>query len=284
MNCPRCHQEVEDGALFCGNCGLALQVTNQANTENLNQIPAYALATPETHSGEKRSLIALLLAVGGLVGSLFMAVIGLALGLSALILATVSRSYHHRLLNTSAIVSGCMTILLSLAVWGVAIAQNAKEHSVSGQPATTVYTASLSTPCYSLSFVNKLNVSNNSNSCNAVLYNGASFANSTDAYKIYANQSNIINSGEFFNLAKKAIDQDLSSNLASFQVDSEGNGSFAGSPAYMAHVYNQVQNVAVAEAAVYHSSSSGPNIFILVHAINGRSTDFKALGAQWQWE
>src|SRR3712207_3139273 len=98
MNCPNCHQQIEAGAAFCGNCGHALgpQVSTvqqpvtpvQPLAAMPGTIPTYARANPVTQAEETKALLAVLCGVVGIVGALFMALIGLVLGIIGLIFGT----------------------------------------------------------------------------------------------------------------------------------------------------------------------------------------------------
>src|ERR1039458_4839704 len=109
MECPNCHQPVEDGAVFCGNCGQPMaapsspvttspiaQVMQNMPPANLNQqaappliaigatglhgvVPTYALATPAQRGAATKTLITILAGIVGLIGALFIPLIALVL-------------------------------------------------------------------------------------------------------------------------------------------------------------------------------------------------------------
>ena len=335
MDCPNCHEPVETGAAFCGNCGQALtapapavtpptvvsSAPNQPPPSPIAQViqnqppalpaapppngplvaaavtghpaaavPSYALATPRQHAGETKALLALLFGLAGIVGALFMAALGLVLGVTGIIMGTMSRSSTKRRLSTAGLIFSSLAVLAGLAVWTYAIKRDSKlaqaapstpSHNLT---ATPVSASSLSTPCYSTGFVDKLNVSNAANSCDMSAFNGPTLEKSTNAYKVYADTSQAADAQNFTSIVKPALEKDVHDNLPGFTIDSERAAQFAGSPAYIVSTSNTSQHVAVTEAAVLHQVGAGDNVFILVHAVNGSTADLSTLEAQWQWK
>lgn len=287
MNCPHCDQLVETGAVFCGNCGTPLQPTTLAVATA--GPPTYALATAGQHNGEIRSLLSLILGVAGIIGALFMALIGLALGLAGIVMGTLSRSDSKRRLNTVGIIMSGLAVITSLAVWAYAYKHDTNYNGKVSAAQTlnnapTVLASDFSTPCYVVNFVDRLNVSNHSGSCNIQAYNADTIEGSTDAYKVYADTSAVTDASAFTALAKQAIDKDVKNSLSGFKVETERVTAFAGSPAYAVIAADKSHNVALVEEAVFHKTANGDNIFILVHAISGKTADLTTLETQWQWK
>ena len=292
MNCQKCNQPVETGAAYCGNCGQAMQSRQSLATSMLSSAgvnaPSYAVAPPKSRTGETQALLSLLFGITGIIGALFMALLGLVLGLIGLVLGTLARSSAKSNLAKAGIIASSLAILAGLAVWIYAI-ENDKRFSqqspnISLPTAPAIAAATLSTPCYSTGFYDKLNVSHNLATCDMSAYNGPTLSTSSNAYKIYANKSDVTTTNAFMAIAKDALEKDVASNLAGFTVDSQQVGTFAGSPAYFINVSDKEQNVAVVEAAVFHLTPSGDNIFILVHAVNSEKADLGTLEAQWLWK
>ena len=295
MNCPNCKEVIEPGAAFCGNCGQPVQLaavpfTPVQEVALAAGVPSYALATPSQHAGENKALLALLFGLAGIVGGLFMALIGLALGIAGLAMGTMSRSSTKRGLSTVGLVMSSLAVVASLGVWTYAIKHDPASQKGASQAtarninAPAVSATGLSTPCYSTGFVDKLNVSNASGSCDMKAFNGATLDNSTNAYKVYANQSPAANAQNFTSLVKPALEKDVKNNLPGFAIDSEQVTEFAGSPAYSISTSNNTEGIALVEAAVLRQVNNGDNVFILVHAATGRTTDLSTLEAQWQWK
>jgi hypothetical protein len=251
-------------------------------------VPGYALARPGLHVNESKALAALILGLAGIVGSIYLALFGLALGIAGLVLGTMSQSGTKRGLSTAGIVASSLAVLASMGVWTYAVKhdpglQKAPAQS-QGITAPAVSASSLTTPCYSAGFVDRLNVSNNSGSCDMSAFNGPTIGSSSNAYKVYADQSSIATPGNFDGLVKPAIEKDIKANLPSFTINSEQVTQFAGSPAYAVNSSNKALGVTVVEAAVLHRVGNGDNLFILVHAVNGSNTDLSTIEAQWQWK
>ena len=308
MTCPNCQQATEDSAAFCGNCGQALspiaQVMNNQqsapdNTQPLSgslapagvaaSVPNYALAKPGQHTGETKALLALIFGIAGIAGALFIALIGLVLGVAGLIMGTMSRVGPRRGLSTAGLVFSSLAILASLGVWTYAVRHNPQfaQNSTSAAPgavAPAVAASDVSTPCYSAGFVNQLNVSNGADSCDMNAFNGSNLNSSTEAYKVYAYTAKTINAKDYASIFKPALEKDVATNLPGFSVDTETSGSFAGSPAYIVNSSDKAQGVAVVEAAVLHSAGPGENVFVMAHVVNGQSADLTTLEAQWQWK
>jgi uncharacterized membrane protein len=293
MNCPKCNLPTEDGAAFCGNCGQQLGTVTAATTvaamPSLSRpLPGYAAARPGQHTGEVKALLSLLFGITGLVGAVFMAVLGLLLGVAGIITGTMSRSSKRRRLSTMGLVLSSLSVLAGMAVWIYAIkhqpvtAQTVKTNPIPS--AISMVSADLTTPCYSLSFVDRLNISNNSGNCSMTAFNGQSLDSSTNAYKIYASQSQVHTESAFNILAKKAIEKDVHDTLPSFSVNKELVTTFAGSPAYAIYVADTAHNISLVEEAVLHQTTAGDNVFIMIHASNGSSIDLNILESQWQWK
>lgn len=248
---------------------------------------SYATERPGQHSNNK-ALLALLLGIAGTIGSLFMALIGLTLGILGLVMGTISRSGAKKSLSTAGLIVSSLAILASLAAWAYAakqdpvlqLASRSMAHDIT---ALAVAASSLSTPCYSVGFVDKLNISNDTGSCDMDAFNGSAIGSSTNAYKIYANQSTA-NSHDFVSIVKPAIEEDIRDNLPGFTINARRMSRFAGSPAYMVNAFDKASGVAVVEAAVLHRVGNGDNVFILVHAANSPTADLGTLEAQWQWK
>lgn len=307
MNCPKCNQPVEATAAFCGNCGQALLVAAvppvrptavmpPASAQPLPiaapavaAVPAYALAQPARHINENKAWLSLVFGLVGIAGALFLALLGLVLGIAGLVLGTMSHSGTRRGISTAGLVVSSLAILGSLGVWVYAIDHDSALHKTPasvthGITAPAVSSSSLTTPCYSVGFVDKLNISHSNNSCDSSAFNGPTIDSSSNAYKVYADQSTTATAVNFNSLVKPAIEKDVKDNLPGFSINSEQASQFAGSPAYVVNASNKSSGVAIVEAAVLHQVGNGDNVFILVHAINGPKADLSTIEAQWQWK
>lgn len=251
-------------------------------------LPAYAVANPAQQLSDTRSMLALVLGVAGIAGSIFIPVVGLMFGLLAAIAGTSARAVNRSGLKKAGLVFSALALLSGLAMWTYNIQHDPRfnDKTVRAAPKGRGVSAasSLSTPCYSLNFVDQLNVDNKSGSCNLSAFNGASLETSTNAYKIYASKSNIADVNTFTTTAKAAIEKDVRDNMKGFTISSQQVGSFAGSPAYIVNVYDKQSNVAIVEAAVLRKVSNGYNVFVMIHANQGPEANVQILESQWQWK
>jgi hypothetical protein len=283
MECPHCHEPTDPGAAFCGNCGQPLKTAAVLTTA----APAYAITAPISHKGENKALLSVLFGAAGIIGAVFIVIFGLGLGLAGLVMGTMSRHTPKRLLSTAGLVLSSVSIAAGLGVWAYTVNHTKHANHIAAatpSPAIVTRASDLSTPCYSAGFAENLQVSRAQNSCNVQVYNGASFAQSSEVYKIYASQSQVKTAAGFDVLAKKALESDVQANLKGFVIESEQAGNFAGSPSYSLVALDRANNVAVIESVVYHQSPTGDNTFILLHGNNGGSADLQILESQWQWK
>jgi fumarate reductase subunit D len=296
MNCSNCNLILDEGAAFCGNCGqpvhyagrnhgLSAPIAHAGATAVAAQMPAYALAKPSFHSGEIKAILSLLFGAIGLVGALLTVLVGLVFGIVGLVLGTMAhRTIRHRLSMAGSILS-TLAILVNLVLWAYLIQHTGqvKRANLAAQT-QTITSSTLDTPCYSTGFVNQLNVSNASGSCDMNAFNGPSAAESSNAYKILSNKAAQVNENNFEGFAKRAIEKDVQVSLPTFAVDSEKYTAFAGSPAYIVTTHDTTRNVALVEGLVLHQAANGPNLFVLVHAAGDARADLSTLEGQWQWK
>ena len=313
MNCQNCHEPLEPGAAFCGNCGYPVQPAATGVMNNVavpqagqpqptvgstpqtpgsggtsaSQPPSYAIATANHHAGETPAVLAVIAGVIGIAGSFLIPIIGLVFGVLGLCMGTVSRRMAHRRLGLAGLILSCLAIVAGLGALAYNYQHN-KDTTPNGKTglsnSSSKVLSHLTTPCYSFNLVDQYNISNTSGSCDASAYNGTTFENSTIVYKIVATNAGTVDPGTFAQLAKAGIEKDIHDNLPTFKIDNEGSSSFAGSIAYSAHASDQSQGTAIIETLVLHPTSKGDNVFDLVHAINGTSVDLQTLEAQWQWK
>lgn len=284
MNCPHCHNPVEPGAAFCGNCGQALQA---APLQQVTGVPNYAVATPATHAGETKALLSVILGVISIPAAII-PIAGIILGIVGVVLGSLSRGTVKRTSSTVGIVLSCVGIVVSIGIFTYVLTNHDKLTSTHKTDPALAGAASAATnadtPCYSVGFSYKLNIKNTTGSCDMSAFDGATLEDSQDAYKMYGTKSPNLTTANFNSFAKQAIDQDVASNLAGFTVVNERVDTFAGSQAYIATTTQKSSGVSVVEAAVLHPTASGDNVFVLAHAVQSGTADFKSLEANWQWK
>lgn len=294
MNCPKCNEPVETGAAFCGNCGQALTAataapaldpvsvpTPSAVPPAPGQIPAYAVPVAGQQQSHMKAILALVLGGLGIAGALMIPLIGLAFGIAGMVLATISHRLVRHGLSLAGIVVSSLAIVVGLGSWAYAVMHDTRSHDRHSANSSSQTAASLKTPCYSISFPQKLQVENSSGSCDMKAYDGDNLNDSSDAYKVYV--ANIaVSQANFSAVAKQAIEKDVSQSLPGFTITGEGAGNFAGSPAYYVTTSNH-RGVTLVEAAALHDTGSGQNFFVFVHAVAGSTADLDKLQAGWQW-
>lgn len=295
MICPRCREPLDEGAVYCGNCGQKVADNNpspqvlQPQIIHPNQpvppttvapqpaaVPAYALAVA-ANSGEKKSIIALIIGVIGIPAS-FIPLAGMALGIGGLVLGTTARVKYKHTLNLLAIIFSSFAIVVSLALWVWSIDHNQKAKvasfdSSNSQPGGFV---SVSTPCFKVQ-INSGLTNYKPKGCN---FNSAS---STEEYAVVAitnskiNQTNITKAGEI------ALQAGATSTAG--KISGGHLGTFAGSMAYIANYASTKIATRGLFAFVLHKTTDGENIFIIGRAvIKGNVTSFGSLESSWQWK
>jgi len=310
MNCPNCSQPLDPGAAFCGNCGTPIGDNKEASAieRNLSElhkssvagnltpvvaggVPSYAVALPLQHAGETKAMLSLIFGIIGLFGCYFMALLGLVFGIAGIVLGTMSRRSTKKGFSTAGLIVSSLAVLVALATWVYFISHdprlnpaktsaNTTQHSL---PGTFTAANSLSTPCYSVGFTSKLNISSNSGSCDMAAFNGASMEASSELYKVYAEM--VTSEASFSSRVKSAIESDVQTNLPGYKIKSEEAGQFANSTAYIVDAANSTDDTEVVEAAVYHPTTNGDNLFVLVHAVaGGGSASLNDLESEWQWK
>jgi hypothetical protein len=231
--------------------------------------------------------MALAFGIIGIGGGILSPFIGLAFGAVGIVLATSSYRLAHGWLRLAGLILPLLAVLISIGFWVSAVSHSNQLSKLSKQAGTSngITTLSVTTPCYTMSFKSQLNVNNNSGSCTMNAYNGTTFQQSTNVFKVVANQTNTVNLNNFDSFSKSAIEADISKNLPGFNITNQSSDIFDGSPAYYIQAYNLSSNVAVIEETVLHlsDSSNKDNFFDIVHATNGQSVSLTSVEESWQW-
>lgn len=304
--CPNCNEPVEVGAAFCGNCGYKLTTSPQPqavtssvysngpatdpkssypNTFAAANMPAYAI--PLNHHKQHWGAMALALGILGIGASVLIPILGIGLGISGIVLVTLSYQLTHKRLRYASIAVSVLAILVGIGFWVNAVAHDPRLNLNNQPAATTNGTAKISvqTPCYSLSFNTVLNVNNANGSCTLNAYNGTSLDDSSNVYKVMATAT-ALTSSSFTSFSKQAIESDFSKNLPNFVITKQASTTFAGSPAYYIQASDTSDNAAIIEETVLlidNVPSNGDNFFDIIHAINGTTVDLSAIEPGWQW-
>lgn len=332
MICQNCNQPVDDGAVFCGNCGQQLYATttpvsSAANappqpqtplptapsplpTPAPNYVPAPSVALPtpqgassvsqataiqppvyapdltqKDHTRARRAEIALFSGISGSVAALFIPIAGLVLAGIGIANGIASRRSSKRMLSMVGLVFSIIALCISVAAWGYNINRAMEKKRAESNAATASSKSDVETPCYNANFIDRLNITHVDSSCNLQAFNGDTFAQSTNVYRIMAVKSSAARDAASFNtVAKAALEKDVETNLPGFKIVDQRVSGFAGSPAYTITAIDTENNIAVVETAVFRQVSNGENIFLIIHGINGDKVDLSILEAKWQWK
>lgn len=299
LNCKNCGLPIEPQALYCGNCGLKQaknkrrffkrQKKNQTTPLTPLPIPDYAVNKIHVHNLLK-VIIALILGMIGILGSFFMAAIGIILGFVGLIIySTANVIYGGRLFKYFVFVIDMAAILTGLAIWVSLASSNyhiihTKYNYLASHSITNV---SVTTPCYQLTFSKQINIQNITGSCDLAAYNGLTLVKSNNIYKVFAISSSVINNYKMKNfklLAKSSLETYIKNNFPGFIIVSTSSGLFAGQQAYYINAQNLSLKETIVEAMVSHNSKSGTKLFIVLHLSNTQNNSLASIEQSWQWE
>lgn len=251
-------------------------------------IPSYAVPVASQQSNDLKAAMAVVVGILGIIAALFIPIIGLTLGIGAVVLATLSRQAAKKGLHLAGLIIGILAIIVGVASWAYTIAHDPRlNHKTTSSSPTlingpTIMANNLTTACYKITFKAMLSIQNNQGSCNMDAYNGTSVDDSTNVYKVYGTVSDV-SSSDFLGLSKQAIEKDITQTLPNFTINNEHAGSFAKSQTYFVTASND-SGVSVLEAITLHPTSSGDNFFVFVHATTGKEVNLNDLQAGWQWQ
>lgn len=288
MICKNCDQEIEDGSAFCGSCGQPTGL--QPNAAPQNSIPTYAVAKPSNHKGEIPALLSVIFGVIAVPAAVFMPpIVGIGLAMVGFILGTLTRRSYRRLTSTIGIAVSVLAIIVAFGVWAYYLTHKEelarKSNKPSGAQSSIESKSLIDTSCYALQFPFTLNTDHDEyDDCDVRVFEGESMEMSNNVYKIYANKAPTVNEANFEVVAKEAIKRDISATLPGFKVSGARVARFADSPAYIVNAEDAASGIAVVEAAVLHKTENGYNLFSLVHATKGDTTNLKDLEDAWRWK
>lgn len=244
--------------------------------------PAYALPqqqTAQSHRGETKAIIGLVVAVLGIPGSLI-PILGLALGVTGLVIGTMSRRIK-RGIGTASIVIGIIAILLSLGLWTYAIVNYGNGKKIKQSSVTQ----DLLTPCYSAKLSTTFHIDNASGSCKLNAYDGATRETSTSVYSINGVNDGTLNESNFEEWAQKSAPDIISAASTQdrkYTLTSQKSGMFAGKQAHII-IAESNQNTQVQMDIILYNAPNGDNIFIVASGGTGKA-DMPALEKNFSWK
>jgi hypothetical protein len=306
MNCPRCSEAVESGALYCGNCGLRLPeivkagsadvaLTQAQSAVDIDAVPQYAIANPAKQRAENHTMLGLILSVLSVPGAII-PFLGAALAAGGLVVSTSSRAaLAKKTMSNVAVGFAGLGIILSVGAYVYNLNQYNQQQAQSDQTDKAAMLANddqtggslqstmmLDTPCYYTSVPRASGINNPASSCTAQVFNAGTLNVSTNAYNLQAvTQKDLTESG-LPTAGQKVADTYFASSLPGFTVTSQQAGKFAGSPAYYINARNS-GDVTVEMAIVLRQVTHGENVFVLVHAVNGQA-DLSSIEQTWRWK
>ena len=219
--CPNCNEPIEEGAIYCGNCGFKL-LTHASGTNGQNNIiPTYS-RTKIYHRKHWPSY-SIIFGIVGVASSLIVPIVGLIVGVLAIILSTSSiKNKDNKKYRIVGLSIGIIAVLVAIISIVVSVNHNnslSKKDTLTSSNNSSVY---VTTPCYVIKFSTLFNFSDKKkNSCNLIAYYGSNLNQASQIYKIEATYNSIVNSNNLDNLAQNAISTDISTNLKGFKVSSK---------------------------------------------------------------
>lgn len=232
------------------------------------------------HDASGKAIAALVLGVLGLVGWL-VPIIGMILGILAIIFGTTSMHTRRRGLAIAGTIIAVPVILLSLGAW-VYNAQQLHKNAVTGSSSSQSSTAgtqtkAIASSCYNTQVPVTYTVSQTSGSCTFTASDSVS-GNEYDVKTISAPSV----TADTLPTAAQADAQNVANTVSGSTITSEDSDQFAGQPAYIIHM-NEQDGSTITLAYVYHPTGQG-NVVIAMHAAAaGQSSDLGVLENSWVW-
>lgn len=168
MKCTKCDEELDAGAVFCGNCGQPVAAPTQVSASAtatappsastpapqpapvaepapapssvpvpvaepasapVTPVPAYAVPSDLSKPGGGKAIASFVLGILGLLGWII-PIVGLPMGVIGLILGSTSLKSSHRRLAIAGIVLSSIVVVASVMLWVYSV-----EQDTSAQPA-----------------------------------------------------------------------------------------------------------------------------------------------------
>lgn len=295
MDCPRCGEVVDAGAAYCGNCGVALVQARPAaslpDAPASVSLPAYAVASPSQHKAESKSMVALVLSILAVPGSI-VPLLGWVLAITGIVMSSIARAkMPHKAMSNMTVGFGSLAVLLSAGVFVYNIQQPGRSANTtanlaeeSSELATTRNIGGvIDTPCYSVDVPDMDNVEHVSGSCKAQAFNADTLVASTNAFNVEGVFQESISEANLAEAGQEIANNYLRTAMPDLVITSQHSGRFADSPAYIIRGKSK-GNVTIELALVLHKVPHGENVFVMAHAINDAQANLSQFEAGWIWK
>lgn len=287
MNCNNCKLALESDANYCGNCGKPVQsLTSLSSVVNSpitieTILPLYALPK-HINNNYLRYTLAICAGIMGIIGALFIPIVGLAFSVTGFIVISLTPHGVHRKLKWSAFILSIIGLLISLGSIAY-LASHATSNISNGKQSSQSAISNLNTPCYSAYFSPPVNLTKDLSSCSFIARTVNSGLSATNYFKVISASQPKLTSINLLTIVKPALEADARINLPGFEIINERSLLFVGSPAYDIELYNQNQKVSAIELAVLHPTTKGDNLFVLVNINSKTTANLNELKSSWQW-
>jgi len=317
MTCPNCQKEVKSGAAYCGNCGYQLiaaqpvqqAVTGQpvptiAPTPSLQTVPGaqqsvsqpafagaagngYAMTSansagvPADNHNNGKAIAAFVCGILGCIAWLI-PLIGVILGVLALIFGTIAAKSPRRVYAIIGIVLAVPVLALSIYFWVRAAQQVIKNRSnpVSGltTPATSGSTQTVTTPCYVAKIPAPLKLTQTTGSCTFQALDQAG----GEEYEVKVLQLSQLTADNLSQVAQQDSSNVINATPGG-SISSQQGGTFAGKQAYTINLAATDGSAGTIDY-VYNSTTQGNLVIVLHVKQDGKNSDLSSIEQSWSWQ
>lgn len=285
--CPKCHDNVENGALFCGNCGFKLVASNNKRVDSLalaNGISVPTYAFPHSHYKQHWAAMSLALCILAVSFSYLVPILGLGLAIAGLMMSTSSYRVTHSWLKVGSLIFAILAIMISIGFWVRAVVNEPKLSSTASQANKT--SVNVVTPCYQLTFSSLINTNNTKGGCSLTAYNGQTLNKSSGVLNITASNVNNLNNRNFINYARNNLSNYISNEMPSYLTTTNSSDYFASNPSYYLKAYSSYTNNSVILEAIYVNKTgitNKDNYFLIRYIKKGQSVNLNNFEKTWSW-
>lgn len=277
MLCPNCNQEVHHGAAFCGNCGFKLA---GAHLKQAAQAPPTTQAkASQRNDNSGKAIAAFILGVLGLAGWII-PIIGVVLGILAIVLGSMSLKSRHRILAIIGMVLAVLVIAVSLFFW-IRAAQHVIKNNDSDLTGLTTNSVTstlqpVSTPCYTAKIPASMTITQTPGSCTF------SASSNGESYEVKVLQVAQLTPANLAQAAETDANNVVNSTPGG-SMSSQGSITFSGSLAYYATVISTDGSAGTIDY-IYKDTGQGNLVIILHTSRSGKNYDLNSIENSWVWQ